>query len=123
MRAFANVFRVAGILLLQCLLTQVVQAQAVKETIDQYPSKPIRLIVPFAPGSTTDTLSRLVGQRLSKTFGASIIADNRTGAGGVIAAEAVARAAPDGYTLLTGGTAILAIIPALAQKVSFDTAK
>jgi tripartite-type tricarboxylate transporter receptor subunit TctC len=69
-----------------------------------YPSKPIRIIVALAPGGGVDTAARFIAQRLSEQWGQQVIAENRPGAGGTIAAEAVARAAPDGYTLLMNST-------------------
>lgn len=65
-----------------------------------YPNKPVRLVVPFSPGASSDTLARLLGQRLSESLGQQFITDNRAGAGGTLGAETVARAAPDGYTLM-----------------------
>ncbi|MES2564107.1 MAG: tripartite tricarboxylate transporter substrate-binding protein, partial [Pseudomonadota bacterium] len=65
-----------------------------------YPSKPIRLVVPYTPGASNDTLSRATAQSMSPLLGQTIIIDNRPGAGGMIGAEHVARAEPDGYTLL-----------------------
>ncbi len=79
---------------LALLLAATAQAQ------DAYPSKPVRIIVPSAPGGGTDTVARLLGQTLAKTMGQPFVIDNRPGAGNVIGAEAAARAAPDGYTLL-----------------------
>ena len=64
-----------------------------------YPSKPVRLIVPFSTGGTTDIVARLYAQRLTEAIGTQFVVDNRTGAGGTIGTEAGARAAPDGYTL------------------------
>src|SRR5438270_13295794 len=78
-----------------------------------YPSKPIRLIVPNAPGGGTDTVARLIADKLSPALGQQIIVDNRGGAGGRIAAELVARAPKDGYTLLLGSAATLITGPAL----------
>lgn len=70
------------------------------ESVDSFPSKPIRWVVPFTPGASTDLIARAIGQRLAEIWGRQIIVDNRPGAGGAIGAEIVARAAPDGYTVL-----------------------
>lgn len=70
---------------------------------EAWPARPIRLIVPFAPGASSDTIARLVAVRLAEALGGSIVIENRAGAGGLLAAQTVARAAPDGYTLLWGG--------------------
>src|SRR5918911_3493245 len=67
-----------------------------------YPSKPIRLVVPFAPGGGNDFLARVVGQKLGERLGQQFIIDNRAGAGGILATELVAKSPPDGYTLLLG---------------------
>ncbi|MCE9638659.1 MAG: tripartite tricarboxylate transporter substrate binding protein, partial [Betaproteobacteria bacterium] len=64
-----------------------------------YPTKPIRVIVPYPPGGTSDILTRLVGAKLTEAWGQQVLADNRTGAGGNIGVELMVRAAPDGYTL------------------------
>lgn len=83
-----------------------------------YPSKPIRVIVPYAPGGTTDLIARLVGQELPKRIGQQVIVDNRTGAGGVIGADVVAKAAADGHTVLLASPAEVAILPHL-QKMPY----
>src|SRR5688572_29212590 len=70
------------------------------ESVDSFPSKPIRWVVPFTPGASTDLIARMIGQRLTEIWGKQIIVDNRPGAGGGIGGEIVARAAPDGYTVL-----------------------
>src|SRR6185503_12678781 len=70
------------------------------EPVDSFPSKPIRWVVPFTPGASTDLIARTIGQRLIEVWGKQTIVDNRPGAGGAIGAEIVARAAPDGYTVL-----------------------
>ena len=70
---------------------------------DKWPSKPIRMIVPFTAGSASDVLGRIVGQRLSEIYGQQLVVDNRPGAGGLIGSELVRHAAPDGYTLAMVG--------------------
>src|SRR6266540_7042292 len=79
---------------------------------DAWPGKPVRLILPFPPGGGTDILGRLVAERLAIRLGQPVVTDNRGGAGGNLGAEAAARAAPDGYTLLFAATT-LAISPSL----------
>jgi tripartite-type tricarboxylate transporter receptor subunit TctC len=85
-----------------------------------YPTKPIRFIVPFAPGGSTDTLARTLGQKLSASLGQQVVVDNRAGANGNIGMEIVARAAPDGHTIVLGYIANLAIGPGLYAKLPFD---
>jgi len=87
-----------------------------------YPSRPIRLVVPFPPGGANDILARILAQKLSETLGENIIVDNRAGASGIIGTEAVARAAPDGYTILMTPNTI-AIQPSLYEKLPFDAAR
>ena len=84
-----------------------------------FPSKPIRIIVPLAAGGTGDTLARLVGEALGKTLGGSVIVENRPGSGGTIGTEAVARAAPDGYTLMHTSASHIANA-ALRPKLTYD---
>src|SRR5262245_66387552 len=79
-----------------------------------YPSKVIKLVVPAGPGGPTDIVARLIAERMSAALGQSVVVDNRGGAGGAIAAKAVAGAEADGYTLLLGNTATLANIPAVS---------
>jgi tripartite-type tricarboxylate transporter receptor subunit TctC len=88
-----------------------------------YPSKPVRLVVPFTPGGSTDILARAVGQKLSEAWGQPVVIDNRPGAGGIIGMEAVARAAPDGYTLVMGHVGTLAANPALYRTLPYDPVK
>jgi len=89
----------------------------------QYPAKPIRLVVPFPAGESVDATARLVGQSWSAALGAQILVDNRGGAGGTIGSEAVAKSAPDGYTLLWGNVGPLAIGPGLYKKLGYDVAR
>ena len=88
-----------------------------------YPSKPVRLVVPFPAGGTTDILARAAAQKLSEAWGQQVIVDNRPGAAGNIGAELVARAAPDGYTLLMGTVGTHAINPSLYAKMPYDHVK
>jgi tripartite-type tricarboxylate transporter receptor subunit TctC len=87
---------------------------------DSYPAKPIRLVVGFAPGGANDLVARAVATRLGTRLGQQVVVENRAGAGGNIATEQVARAAPDGYTLLLASVASFAMSPALIGKVPFD---
>lgn len=89
---------------------------------NDWPTRPVKLIVPFAPGGNTDGISRLIGLHLGKKFGEAVIIENRLGAGGMIATEALVRATPDGYTLMMVTLSQLAVLPAL-QKVSYDPIK
>ena len=88
-----------------------------------YPSKPIRLIVPFAAGGGNDNVARLVGKRLADGLGQPVVVDNRPGAGGVVGAELAAKSAPDGYTLFLGGVGSHAINPNLHEKLPYDPIK
>jgi tripartite-type tricarboxylate transporter receptor subunit TctC len=86
-----------------------------------YPSKPVRLVVPAAPGGGADFLARIVGQRLTEQTGQSFVVDNRAGASGTIAADLTAKSAADGYTLLLGQSTSIAIAPHLYPKLPYDT--
>jgi tripartite-type tricarboxylate transporter receptor subunit TctC len=98
-------------------------AAAEKAAEKVYPTKPIRLIVAFPPGGSTDIIARLVGQRLSEALGQQVIIDNRGGAGGTVGTELAARAAPDGYTLTMGTTSTHVIAPAAYAKLKYDPIK
>jgi tripartite-type tricarboxylate transporter receptor subunit TctC len=87
-----------------------------------YPSKPIRIVVPFPPGGSTDFLARGIGQRFTETWGQQVVIDNRSGAGGVVGTEIVATAAPDGYNLLMNAIGHVAN-PSLYKKLPYDTLK
>ena len=87
-----------------------------------YPSKPVHAIISFTPGSSTDIVGRIVMQKVSEYWGQPVVAENRAGAGGSIGAAVVARAAPDGYTLLIDSAAH-SITPAIYAKLPYDTTK
>jgi len=88
-----------------------------------YPSRPIRYIVPFAPGGPTDIMSRAFAEKIGAAWGQQVVVDNRGGAGGTIGAEVVARSAPDGYTVMIGHVGTHAINVSLYQKVGYDPVK
>ena len=88
-----------------------------------YPTKTVRLIVPFPPGGSTETLARMLSVKLAEVWGQQIIIDNRPGAGGIIGTELGAKAVPDGYTLLMGSGAPLTIIPGFPAKLAYDPLK
>ena len=107
---------------LLCTLLMLIAASFVvtDAAAQSYPSKPIRLIVPFTPAGTTDILARMVGQKLSEAVGAQVVIDNRPGAAGSIGVGVAAKAEPDGYTLLMGHIGTLAVNPALYEKLPYD---
>jgi tripartite-type tricarboxylate transporter receptor subunit TctC len=87
---------------------------------DNYPNKPLRLVVPFPPGGGNDILARTVGQRMTEVVGEQVVVENRGGAGGLIGAQVAATAAPDGYTLFLGSVGNLAHIPSLQKNLPYD---
>ncbi len=88
-----------------------------------YPAKPVRIIVPFAPGGSTDVTARLLAQKLTEGWRQQVLVDNRAGAGGNIGADAVAKAAPDGYTLLLATTGVMAINHRLYRTLPYDATR
>ncbi|MBY0436938.1 MAG: tripartite tricarboxylate transporter substrate binding protein [Burkholderiales bacterium] len=104
------------VLMLPLFLAPPVAAQA-------WPARPIRMIVPVAPGGGADITSRLVAQKLSERFGQQVVVDNRSGAGGIVGLEMLARATPDGYTISQGGVGPLAVNPSLYAKLPYDPLK
>src|SRR4029453_9238942 len=104
-------------------LVALVAASAGSLHAQTYPSRSLRIVVPFAPGGSTDIFARLIGERLAAGLGQPVVIDNRPGAGGNIGAEMVAKSAPDGYTLLMATTGVMAINNALYRNMSFDAAK
>ena len=110
--------KVLGVL---CALAIVFSSSAPLAAEDPYPAKPVRLIIPFAPGGSTDIIGRLIAAKLSERLGKQVVPENRSGGGGTIGMELVAKAQPDGYTLLFPSSAI-AINP-LLYKVPYDPVK
>jgi tripartite-type tricarboxylate transporter receptor subunit TctC len=102
--------------LVAVLASAVAMAQA-------YPSKPVKLIIPFPPGGNTDTLGRLMAQKLTDAFGQQFYVENRGGGGGILGAEAAAKSSPDGYTIFFGTTGALSSAPALQRKLPYDPVK
>jgi len=108
--------RVIGLLMLALTLDTSVAAQG-------YPSKPIRFVVPYAPGGNTDILARLLGQKLSDAWGQQVIIDNRPGAAGTVGAELVARSPADGYTLIMGSFGNIIVANSLYKNLKYDPFK
>ncbi len=103
------------------LLPGVCLVQSAHVLAQSWPAKPVRIIVPFPPGQAADIITRAIGERLSPALGQQVIVDNRPGAGAALGTELAAKAAPDGYTFLAGGSAALAINPHLYPKIGYDT--
>ena len=93
---------------------------AVTVAFAQYPSKPLRMLVGFPPGGANDIVARITAQKLSETLGQAVVVENRPGNAGVVAAEALAKSVPDGYTLMLGSTGTNSIAPALTTKLPYD---
>jgi tripartite-type tricarboxylate transporter receptor subunit TctC len=105
-----------------CAVTTLVLAAPLAEAQD-YPTRTVTLVVPYAAGGGNDAMARIVADHMSKTLGQQIVIENRGGAGGTIATRAVAKAAPDGYTMVLGGTGTLAVNPTLYTNVGYDPRK
>jgi len=109
----------AALLVLSLGLASPAAAQS-KDPAPDYPSRPVTLIVPFAPGGGTDILARLIALKLEEAWGKSFVVENRPGAGGIVGAQATARAAADGYTLLLASVTNLAVNATLYKKLPYD---
>ncbi|SDS94552.1 Bug family tripartite tricarboxylate transporter substrate binding protein [Bradyrhizobium canariense] len=92
-----------------------------QEDLSKYPTRPIHIVVGFTPGGGNDILARIAGQKLSESLGQPVIIDNKPGGGAIVATEYVAKAAPDGYTLLVGASGAMAINPAVYAKLPYDS--
>jgi len=108
------------IALLACSAMMVTAAADAFASAQNFPNRPIRIVVPFSPGATVDTVPRIIGEKLSQKFGQPVIIENRVGAAGNIGADAVAKAEPDGYTLLSSPPPPLVINHMLYSKLTFD---
>ncbi|MCX7139309.1 MAG: tripartite tricarboxylate transporter substrate-binding protein, partial [Proteobacteria bacterium] len=108
--------RLSASALLQCATFLLLSAPALAQ---HYPSRPIRFVVPFPPGAATDALARIIGQKLAESVGQPVVVDNRAGAGGTLGTDVVAKAVPDGHTLLMAGAAH-AINASLYTRLPFD---
>ena len=116
--------RLLSLVLLSALAAPAVAALSISTgSGSAYPSKPIRIVVTYAPGGSTDVVARLLAIPLTEILGQQIVIDNRGGAGGIIGTEIVARAAPDGYTLLFGTSAGLSINPLLQRELPYNVAR
>src|SRR5215467_3547245 len=105
----------AGVVLVLALATSPISAQ-------DWPNRPVKMIVPYGPGGITDVIARLVADRFGKALGRPIVVENRGGAGGAIGTEAAARSPKDGYTIYLAGGSPLTVVPQM-QKVSYDPVK
>ncbi len=109
--------------LLPSMLVLMVTAGMTPAAAQDYPTKPITLVVPYAAGGGNDVMARTVADKMGRTLGQQIVIENRAGAGGSTATRQVARSAPDGYTLVIGGTGTLGVNPTLYQNVGYDPRK
>ena len=106
-----------------CCIAVLITAFADPAPAQTYPTRSITLIVPFAPGGPADVIGRLIGQKLGEELGQQVVIDNRSGANTIIGAQAVAKAAPDGYTLLLAIDGTLVMNPFLYSKLAYDPFK
>src|SRR5262249_53528745 len=118
-RRLLNGLAVAGAALVADRMPLIAQG----DPAQSYPTRPMRIIVGFGPGGGNDIIARLIGQKLTERLGQAVVVENKPGAGARIATEYVARATPDGYTLLLGATGAMTINPAVYSKLSYDTVR
>ena len=120
MHTTLSIARAAAWLLAISTLAAASPYAAAQSSAQPYPSKPIRLIVPFPPGGAVDAIGRVIGARLSESFGHNVVIDNRGGAAGAIGSELAAKSAPDGYTILVGSTTTISVNPALNPRLPYS---
>ena len=104
------------------LAALVVSFAATLAAAQPYPTKPIKVVVPFAPGGNLDVTARLLGEHMAKTLGQPVVVENRAGAGGAIGSEVVAKSAPDGYTLVIGTSGTMVVSPLLVPNPPYQLA-
>ena len=105
------------------LVAAALAAAAVPVAAQAYPTKPVKLVVPFPPRGSLDFAGRLIAQKLTETWGQSVVVENKPGAGGNIGADLVAKSPPDGYTILLGALSTHAVNPSLYAKMPYDAVK
>ena len=110
-------------LLARCLVVTLAALAPAVASAQAWPTKPVKIVVPFAAGGATDVVARLLGQKLNEAWGQPVVVEDRPGAGGNIGADAVAKAAPDGYTLLMTSGSIVTANPFMYKSMPFDAAK
>src|SRR6478752_66989 len=109
--------------ILQTLLTVALTLMMSAALAQGWPQKPVRFVVPFAPGGATDIAARMLGEKLTQAWGQSVIVENRAGAGGALGAAEVARAAPDGYTLFFPSGTVMTANQHIYAKLNYDPEK
>jgi len=113
--SIAGTFRHCALIALACL--------SVPALAEDYPTRPVTLVVPFPPGGSTNIVMRIIADKLSELLGQQVVVDNRSGAGGTVGTRSVAKSAPDGYTISLGYTGTLAVGPSLYSNVGYDPRK
>src|SRR5258706_6980290 len=109
--------------MIRCLLTLCTLLLSFTAAAQPWPARPVKIIAPFAPGGSADTLGRIVAKNLTEQLKETFVVENRPGAGGVLGSDLVAKAAPDGYTLVVSGIASHVIAPQLPQGTPYDPLK
>jgi tripartite-type tricarboxylate transporter receptor subunit TctC len=112
--------RTTASLIASLAVAHVVSCAAVPAAAQGYPTRPVTIVVPFAAGGGNDILARLIAQHMGRALGQQFVIENRTGAGGTIGARAVAKAAPDGYTLMVGHSGVFGVAPSLYADPGYD---